>query len=174
VGDHIYGDVWDHELICCVPQDLKVYDNWMIYMWVIWSVISGGFFGMKWNYRLIVNDQLIKGKQMYIARHYHSVNSCGSKEAIESIHQSHYSNPSVYEQSVYKFSLIQDAQINTYFSIYEPIFAYMSSFLSQTDHCSQLLFSGSNGELIFALQVFALRAVFEERIKLVSRRITVL
>jgi hypothetical protein len=38
-----------------------------------------------------------------------------------------YSNPSVYEQSVYEFLLIRDAQINTYFSIYEPIFAYTSS-----------------------------------------------
>jgi hypothetical protein len=42
-----------------------------------------------------------------------------------------YSNPSVYEQSVYDFSLIRDAQINTCFSIYEPIFACTSSFLSQ-------------------------------------------
>jgi hypothetical protein len=48
-----------------------------------------------------------------------------------------YSNPSLYEQSVYEFSLIWDAQINTYFSIYEPIFAYTSSFLSQTDYCSR-------------------------------------
>jgi hypothetical protein len=47
-----------------------------------------------------------------------------------------YSNPSVYEQSVYKFLLLRAAQINTYFSIYKPIFAYMSSFLSQTDRCS--------------------------------------
>jgi hypothetical protein len=48
-----------------------------------------------------------------------------------------YSNPSVYKQSVYEFSLVQDAQINTCFSIYEPIFAYTSSFLSQTDLCSR-------------------------------------
>jgi hypothetical protein len=48
-----------------------------------------------------------------------------------------YSNPSVYEQSVYEFSLIRDAQINTCFSIYEPIFAHTSSFLSQTDRCSR-------------------------------------
>jgi hypothetical protein len=47
-----------------------------------------------------------------------------------------YSNASVYEQSVYEFSLIRDAQINTCFSIYEPIFAYTSSVLSQTDRCS--------------------------------------
>jgi hypothetical protein len=50
---------------------------------------------------------------------------------------SHYSNLSVFEQSVYKFSLIRDAQINTFFfSIYEPIFAYTSSFLSQMDRYS--------------------------------------
>jgi hypothetical protein len=42
-----------------------------------------------------------------------------------------YSNPSVYE-----FLLIWDAQINIRFSIYEPIFAYMSYFLRQTDRCS--------------------------------------
>jgi hypothetical protein len=43
-----------------------------------------------------------------------------------------YSNPLVCEHSAYEFSLIWDAQINTCFSIYEPIFAYMSSFLLQT------------------------------------------
>jgi hypothetical protein len=53
-----------------------------------------------------------------------------------------YSNSSVYEQSVYLFSLKRDAQTNTcFFLIYEPIFAYTSSFLSQTDRCSQHLFS---------------------------------
>jgi hypothetical protein len=31
-----------------------------------------------------------------------------------------YSNPSVYEQTVYEFLLIRDAQINTCFSIYGP------------------------------------------------------
>jgi hypothetical protein len=51
-----------------------------------------------------------------------------------------YSNPSVYEQSVYKFSLVLDAQITTRFSIYEPVFTCMSSFLSQTDRCSRCLF----------------------------------
>jgi hypothetical protein len=35
-----------------------------------------------------------------------------------------YRNPSVFEQLVHAFSLIRDAQINTCFSIYEPIFAY--------------------------------------------------
>jgi hypothetical protein len=36
-----------------------------------------------------------------------------------------YSNPSVYEQSVYEFSLIRiNAEINTCFSIYEPIFGF--------------------------------------------------
>jgi hypothetical protein len=48
-----------------------------------------------------------------------------------------YSNPSANEQSVYEFSVIWEAQINTCFSIYEPIFAKMSSFLSQTDRCSR-------------------------------------
>jgi hypothetical protein len=48
-----------------------------------------------------------------------------------------YSNPLVYEQSVYKFSLIRNAQINTCFSIHEPIFAYMSSFFLQTDRYSR-------------------------------------
>jgi hypothetical protein len=70
-------------------------------------------------------------------------------------------------------SLIRDAQINACFSIYEPIFAYMSSFLSQTDFCSRRLFSGSNGKLIFVLRVFALRAVLEDLIKLVNRGIPV-
>jgi hypothetical protein len=50
----------------------------------------------------------------------------------------------------------------------------MRSFFSQTDRCSRLLFSGSNGELIFVLRVFALRGVLEERIKLVIRGIPVL
>jgi hypothetical protein len=45
---------------------------------------------------------------------------------------SKYSNPSVYEQSVYEFSLIRDAQINTCFSVYEPVLACTSSFFSQT------------------------------------------
>jgi hypothetical protein len=48
-----------------------------------------------------------------------------------------YNNPSVYNQLVYGFSLVQDAQINTCFSIYEPIFSYTSSFLLQTDRCSR-------------------------------------
>jgi hypothetical protein len=48
-----------------------------------------------------------------------------------------YSNPLVFKQLVYEFSLIWDAQINTGFSIYEPIFAYMSYFLSQTDRYSR-------------------------------------
>jgi hypothetical protein len=47
-----------------------------------------------------------------------------------------YSNPLVYKQSVYEFSHIRDAQINTRFSIYKPIFTYTSSFLLQTDHFS--------------------------------------
>jgi hypothetical protein len=47
-----------------------------------------------------------------------------------------YSNPSVYKQLVYELSLVRDAQINTCFSICKPIFAYTSSFLSQTDRCS--------------------------------------
>jgi hypothetical protein len=83
-----------------------------------------------------------------------------------------YSNPSVYEQSVYEFTLIRDAQINM-FSIYEPIFACTSSFLSQTDRCSRRLFSGSNRKLIFVSRLFALRVVLEERIKLVNRGISV-
>jgi hypothetical protein len=66
-----------------------------------------------------------------------------------------YSNPSVYEQSVYEFSLLRDAQINTCFSVYEPIFSYTRSFLSETDRCSCR-------KLIFVLRVFALRAVLEE------------
>jgi hypothetical protein len=42
-------------------------------------------------------------------------------------------------------------------------------------HANRSLFpSGSNGKLIFVLRVFALRAVLEERIKLVNRGITVL
>jgi hypothetical protein len=44
-----------------------------------------------------------------------------------------YSNPLVYEQSAYEFSQIWDAQINTFFSIYESIFVKTSSFLSQTN-----------------------------------------
>jgi hypothetical protein len=48
-----------------------------------------------------------------------------------------YSNPSLYEQSVYEFLLIRDAQINTCFSIYEPIFTNTSSFLSQNECCSR-------------------------------------
>jgi hypothetical protein len=85
-----------------------------------------------------------------------------------------HSNPSIYEQSVYEFSIIWDAQINTCFSICEPILVYMSSFLLQTNHFYRLLFSGSNGKLIFVLWVFALLAVLDERIKLVNWRITVL
>jgi hypothetical protein len=82
-----------------------------------------------------------------------------------------FSFPLVYEQSVYKLSLTRDAQINTYFSIYDPIF--MNSFLSQTDRCSWLLFLGSTGKLIFVLWVFALQAVLEEQIEFVNWRITV-
>jgi hypothetical protein len=54
-----------------------------------------------------------------------------------------YSNFSVYEQSVYEFSLVRDAQINTCFPIYEPVFACTSSFLSQTDRCSRLEVMGN-------------------------------
>jgi hypothetical protein len=64
-------------------------------------------------------------------------------------------------------------EMHTCFPIYEPIFAYTSSFLSQTDRCSRRLFSGSNGKLIFVVWVFTLQAVLEERIKLVNQRITV-
>jgi hypothetical protein len=77
-----------------------------------------------------------------------------------------YRNPSVYE-----FPLIRDAQINTCFSIYEPILANTSSFLSQTDRCFRRLFSGSNGKLIFVLRVFALREVWDDRLKLANRGI---
>jgi hypothetical protein len=64
---------------------------------------------------------------------------------------------------------MKDAQINTCFSIYEPIFACTSYSLSQTDHCSRCRFSGSNGKLIFVLRVFALQAVSEEeRIKFIN------
>jgi hypothetical protein len=84
-----------------------------------------------------------------------------------------YSNPSEYEQSVYEFLLIRDAQINICFPIYEPIFANTSSFLSQTDRCFRRLFSGSSGKFVFLLRVFAVRAVLEERIKLVNWGITV-
>jgi hypothetical protein len=79
-----------------------------------------------------------------------------------------YSNPSVYEQSVHEFSLIRDAQINTCFSIYEPIFYELLPLANRS-----LFPSGSNGKFIFVLRVFALRAVLEERIKLVNREITV-
>jgi hypothetical protein len=51
------------------------------------------------------------------------------------------------------------------FSIYEPIFACTSSFLSQTDRCS-------HREVMGNLRVFDFRAVLEERIKLVNRGIT--
>jgi hypothetical protein len=84
-----------------------------------------------------------------------------------------YSNPSVSEQEVYAFSLIRDAQTNNWFSIYELIFSYTSSFLSQTDRCPRRLFSGSYGKLVFVLRVFALRAALVERFKLVNRGITV-
>jgi hypothetical protein len=85
-----------------------------------------------------------------------------------------YSNPSVYEQSVYEFSHIRDAQINTYF------FNLRANFREYELHplANRSLFgsnpSGSNGKLILVLWVFALRAVLEERIKLVNRGITVL
>jgi hypothetical protein len=82
-----------------------------------------------------------------------------------------YSNPSVYEQSVYEFSLLWDAQINACFLIYEPVSAYTSSFLSQTDRSQ--CFSGSNGKLLFILRVFASWAVLEEWIKLVNQGIPV-
>jgi hypothetical protein len=83
-----------------------------------------------------------------------------------------YSNPSVYEQSVYEFLLIRDAQINIYlffssranFRIYDELLPLANR---------SLFPSGSNGKLIFVLRVFALRAVLEERIKLVNRGITV-
>jgi hypothetical protein len=71
--------------------------------------------------------------------------------------------PSVYEQSVYDFSRIRDAQINTCFSIYEPIFAYTSFFLSQTDRCSRREVMGN----------LRLRVVLEERLQLENRGITV-
>jgi hypothetical protein len=80
-----------------------------------------------------------------------------------------YRNPSVYKQLIYEFFIIWDAQINTRFSIYKPIFAYMSSFLSQTNRCSRHLFEGSNGKLVFALRIFALRVVLEEQIKLINQ-----
>jgi hypothetical protein len=56
------------------------------------------------------------------------------------------------------------------FSIYEPIFAYMNSFLSQTNRCSRREVTGN---YFFVARIFALRAVLEERIKLVNRGITV-
>jgi hypothetical protein len=80
-----------------------------------------------------------------------------------------YSNPSVYEQSVYEFSLVRDAQINTSFSIYEPIFA----FRAPSSHKPIVVPGASSRKLIFVLRVFVLLAVLEERIKLVNRGIAV-
>jgi hypothetical protein len=78
-----------------------------------------------------------------------------------------YSNPSVYEQSFYEFSLTRDAQINICFSIYEPIFAKYELL----PLANRSLFPAvSNGKFIFVLRVFALRAVLVERIKLVNPR----
>jgi hypothetical protein len=72
------------------------------------------------------------------------------------------------------FRLYEMHKLMPVFLIYEPIFANTSSFLSQIERCSRRLFSGSNGKLIFVLRVFVLRAVLEERIKLVNPGITVL
>jgi hypothetical protein len=44
-----------------------------------------------------------------------------------------YSNPSVYEQSVYEFSLIRDSQINTFFNLQANFRLYE---LLPSDHCS--------------------------------------
>jgi hypothetical protein len=69
------------------------------------------------------------------------------------------------------FRLYEMHKLIPVFSIYEPIFVYTSSFLLQADRCSQHLFLGSNGKLIFILWIFALQAVLEERIKLINRGI---
>jgi hypothetical protein len=79
-----------------------------------------------------------------------------------------YSNSSVYEQSVCEFSLTRDAQINTCFPIYKPIF---TEFLPLANR--SLIPSGSIGKFTFVLWVFALWSVLEEQIKLVNRGITV-
>jgi hypothetical protein len=80
-----------------------------------------------------------------------------------------YSKPSENEQSVYEFSLVWDAQINTCFSICEPIFTFWAS----SSHKLIVVLGASSRKLIFVLRVFALRAVLEERIKLVHQGITV-
>jgi hypothetical protein len=67
-----------------------------------------------------------------------------------------YRNPSVYEQSVYEFSLVRDSQINTFFfnlranfRVYELLpLANRSLFPAQTLE-----------KLIFVLRVFALREI---------------
>ena len=46
-----------------------------------------------------------------------------------------------YEQSVCEYSLIRGAQTNVFFSVYEPPFAYKSSFLSPADRTYRHLFS---------------------------------
>jgi hypothetical protein len=83
-----------------------------------------------------------------------------------------YRNPSVYEKSVYEFSLIRDAQINTcfFFNLQANFRLYELLPLANRP----LFPSGSNRKLIFVLRVSALRAVSEERIKLENRWIIVL
>jgi hypothetical protein len=63
-----------------------------------------------------------------------------------------YSDPSVYERSVYKFSHIWDGQIGNCCSICNAMFAYASSFLSHTDCCSRCHFVAITASQILSVQ----------------------
>jgi hypothetical protein len=110
----------------------------------------------------------------YLLEQHWPVDLCNGEEFVFSLLYDwilKYGNPSVYEQSVYEFSLIRYAQINTFFFNLRANFR-LYELLPLANR--SLLPSGSNGKLIFVLRVFAVRAVLEERIKLVNRGITVL
>jgi hypothetical protein len=96
-------------------------------------------------------DSLLKGHGNLLKMLLNYANHC------KKVHK--YSNPSVYEQSVYLFF-----SLRANFRLCELL-----------PLANRSLFpSGSNGKLIFVLRIFALRAVLEDRIKIVNRMITVL
>jgi hypothetical protein len=107
-------------------------------MWLLWS-----FSKVKWSFGwtlLKLKFCLYRCYSYFILLKCHlcsyNILLCDLYAAMFLFYYALYSNPSVYEQSAYEFWLARDAQINTCFSIYKQIFACMSSFLSQTDHCS--------------------------------------
>jgi hypothetical protein len=115
------------------------------------------------HFKISKNRMKMGTSKLYV-QHFINISWCGQATS-KLLLKFKYSNPSVYEQLVYEFSLVWDAQINAWFFNLQAIRAPSSRKL--------IVIPDVNGKLIFVLQVFASQAVLEERIKLINQGITI-